>query len=57
MLRKSYVFVSDTRRVQTCLLQHFSEELRCNICFGTMEDISVITLHLGPIVRRITTLL
>jgi len=57
ILRKRSVFVSDTSQIQTCLLLHFSEELHCNICFGTMEDISIITLHLGPIASCITTLL
>lgn len=54
---QSSVFVSDTSRIQTCLLQQFSEDLHCKICFGTMEDISIITLRLGPIVSCITTLL
>lgn len=57
MLRKSSVFVADTSWIQTFLLQHFSEQLHSNICFGTMEGVSIITLHLGPIVSYIMTLL
>lgn len=35
MQKKFFVFVADTSWIQTLVMQHFSEELRCNICCGT----------------------